>query len=201
MASSLQLLPYPKGWLKRFFRLPILLFRLGLSVTLDRVPIMILTTRGRRTGQARFAALEYRQHGTKVYVISGWGERPQWYQNLQHDPESTVALGQKTYRAKATVIDNPSEKARALYMFRNRIKFLSNPYLTPLDEALNRSLREMQHLARQYTVIKFDLQDGAPDLPTVQPDLVWVWPLAALFTAFVAYLNANRTTRKRAPHA
>lgn len=201
MASSLQLLPYPKGWLKRFFRLPILLFRLGLSVTLDRVPIMILTTRGRRTGQARFAALEYRQHGTKVYVISGWGERPQWYQNLQHDPESTVALGQKTYRAKATVIDNPSEKARALYMFRNRIKFLSNPYLTPLDEALNRSLREMQHLARQYTVIKFDLQDGAPDLPTVQPDLVWVWPLAALFTAFVAYLNANRTTRKREPHA
>lgn len=200
MSNSLQLLPYPKGWLKRFFRLPILLFRLGLSVTLDRVPIMILTTRGRRSGQARFAALEYRQHGTKVYVISGWGERPQWYQNLQHDSESTIALGQKTYRAKATVLENPSEKARALYMFRNRVKFLSNPYLTPVDEALNRNLREMQQLARAYTVVKFDLQEGAPDLPTVQPDLVWVWPLAALVTALTAYLSAQWVTRKRARH-
>lgn len=197
MSSSLQLLPYPKGWLKRFFRLPILLFRLGLSVTLDRVPIMILTTRGRRSRQARFAALEYRRHGTKLYVISGWGERPQWYQNLQHDPESTLALGQKTYRAKATVIDNPSEKARALYMFRNRVKFLSNPYLITVDEALNRNLREMQQLAQEYTVVKFELQEGLPDLPTVAPDLVWVWPLAALMTSASAFVLARLLNRKR----
>jgi len=197
MSSSLQFLPYPKGWMKRFFRLPILLFRLGLSVALDRVPIMLLTTRGRRSDQPRFAALEYRRHGSKVYVISGWGERPQWYQNLQHDPEATIALGQKNYRAKATVLNDPSEKARALYMFRNRVKFLSNPYLTPVDDALNRNLREMQQLAREYTVVKFELQSGAPDLPTVAPDLVWVWPLAALITAVSAFVLARLLNGKR----
>ncbi len=184
--------------MKRFFRLPILLFRLGLSVALNRVPIMVVTTRGRHSAQPRFAALEYRRHGSKVYVISGWGERPQWYQNLQHDPEATIALGQKTYRAKATLLHDPSEKARALYMFRNRVKFLSNPYLIPVDEALNRNLREMQRLAREYTIVKFELQDGVPELPTVAPDLVWVWPLTALIAVVSAFVLLRLFNGKRA---
>lgn len=195
MSSTLQVLPYPKGWLKRFFRLPILLFRLGLSALLNGSPILILTTRGRQSGQPRFAALEYRRHGSKIYVISGWGERPQWYQNLLASPEATVALGNQTYRAHASTVTDSSEKVRALYMFRNRVKLLSNPYLVTVDEALNRPLREMQPVAQRYTVLKLELRTDAPVLPTVEPDLTWVWPLAAAVSISSAWLAARQASR------
>jgi deazaflavin-dependent oxidoreductase (nitroreductase family) len=57
--------------------------------------ILMLEHTGRRSGQARFACLEVvaRPGPERVIIVSGFGERAEWYRNLQADPSCTVSIG------------------------------------------------------------------------------------------------------------
>src|SRR5689334_14087097 len=96
-----QFIPYPTGVLRLALRMPLTLFRLGLGDLLNALRLLILTTRGRKSAQPRHVAVEYRRHGSKIYMISGWGERPDWYQNMLADPLVTIQLGRHTLSALA----------------------------------------------------------------------------------------------------
>jgi deazaflavin-dependent oxidoreductase (nitroreductase family) len=66
--------------------------------------ILILTTTGRRSGQPRTNALIYRQHGGDYLVVASKGgadEPPDWYRNLQADPEVQVQVRGERFAAKA----------------------------------------------------------------------------------------------------
>src|SRR5262245_62553414 len=81
---------YPKGgWRRRLFRTPLYLWRLGAGPLL-RGKMLILSTRGRRSGLVRHTALEYSVINGFHYLGSGWGMRPDWCQNLAADPHATV---------------------------------------------------------------------------------------------------------------
>ena len=113
-----QFIPYPTGLLRLALRMPLTLFRLGLGDLLNALRLLVLTTRGRKSGQARHVAVEYRRHGSKIYMISGWGERPDWYQNLLADPLVTIQLGRHTLSALADKVTDPAEALRAVNLFR-----------------------------------------------------------------------------------
>ena len=68
-------LPYPQGLGRWLLRLPLLLYRLGLGWLANSFRLMVLTTWGRKSGLPRHTAIEYRAHGSKIYVISAWGSR------------------------------------------------------------------------------------------------------------------------------
>ena len=72
----------PGPFLRFLLRLPILQYRLGLQ-SLIAGRILILTTRGRKTGQPRQTALGYvYEPASDTYlVMTGWGGRSDWYQN------------------------------------------------------------------------------------------------------------------------
>ena len=60
------------------------------------VPQLVLTTRGRKSGQERDAQLAYTDLDGVVYVVASnfGGERhPAWSYNLQADPEAVMHLG------------------------------------------------------------------------------------------------------------
>src|SRR5262245_39925130 len=119
MTSTLnRQLPYPNTAARVLLRLPIWLYRMGLADLVSVLPLMILTTRGRKSGLPRRAVIEFRRHGRKIYAISAWGERPQWVQNIAHDPCVTIQRGKRTFTAQAHLVDDPSEALRALYLFR-----------------------------------------------------------------------------------
>jgi F420H(2)-dependent quinone reductase len=69
------------------------------------IPVCLLTTRGRKTGKLRTGALVYLPDGEKVVLIAsrvGTPLHPQWYLNLQADPEviiETLHEGRRTMRA------------------------------------------------------------------------------------------------------
>jgi deazaflavin-dependent oxidoreductase (nitroreductase family) len=69
-------------------------------------PLMILTTRGARTGKERTAVITYTRDGDR-YVIaaskSGAPTNPAWFYNLRTDPVVTVETGGETFKARATV--------------------------------------------------------------------------------------------------
>jgi deazaflavin-dependent oxidoreductase (nitroreductase family) len=84
-------------------RLPIWLYRLKLGWLFgDR--FLMLTHIGRKTGQLRQGVLEVVRHdrATDTYIIaSGWGERADWFRNIQHNPHVLLSAGARRVEAEA----------------------------------------------------------------------------------------------------
>ena len=77
-------------------------------------PALLLTTTGRRSGEPRPAPLIYGPHGDSFVVIASKGglpDHPQWYRNLQADPDCTVQVGSRVVQATARVAEG-TERAR-----------------------------------------------------------------------------------------
>ncbi|MGP3924231.1 nitroreductase family deazaflavin-dependent oxidoreductase [Streptomyces sp. 8N616] len=67
-------------------------------------PVLVLTTKGRKTGQDRKFALIYQEvDGDHVIVASKGGApvHPGWYLNLQQDPEVKVQVKADKFTARA----------------------------------------------------------------------------------------------------
>ncbi|MFN8121356.1 MAG: nitroreductase family deazaflavin-dependent oxidoreductase [Thermoleophilia bacterium] len=68
------------------------------------VPTLLLTTRGHRSGVARRTALIYGRHGDAYVVVASYGgspEHPDWYVNLDADPEVVIQVGAERMAARA----------------------------------------------------------------------------------------------------
>ena len=102
----------PPGNALRFgLRLPIWLYRLHLSWMLGDRFLMLVHT-GRKSGLPRQTVIEVVQHDKATntyYVVSGWGEKSDWYQNIRKLPQVTVHVGRCKFHATAEFI--PLEKA------------------------------------------------------------------------------------------
>ena len=102
----------PPGKALRFgLRLPIWLYRAHLGWLLgDR--FLMLTHTGRKSGLPRHTVIEVVQHDKATdtyYVVSGWGEKSDWYQNIHKNPSVTIQSGGRKFQSDAEFI--PIEKA------------------------------------------------------------------------------------------
>jgi deazaflavin-dependent oxidoreductase (nitroreductase family) len=64
--------------------------------SLRGLPVLLLTTTGRKTGRPRTTALSYLPHGDDFVVIASYlGEprHPAWFTNLEARPEASVQVG------------------------------------------------------------------------------------------------------------
>ena len=60
------------------------------------MPVLLLTTTGRRTRQLRTTPLTYLDHGDAYVVIASYlsePNHPAWWLNLEADPSATVQIG------------------------------------------------------------------------------------------------------------
>jgi deazaflavin-dependent oxidoreductase (nitroreductase family) len=192
-------IPYPQGVLRQLLRAPLLGYRLGFGSLLDTIFVMVLVTQGRKSGKPRYAPIEYRRHGSKIYVVSAWGSRPQWYQNVMANPVVTVQLGRRAYAARARVVENPAEALRALYLFRRIAPARYDVVMRRIihDDSVN--ARTLPDLSHQFTIICLEITGQPPALPALAANLVWLWllvPLAAV--GVVVALLVNRSRRETA---
>ena len=97
----------PPGKALRFgLRLPIWLYRARLGWLLGG-RFLMLTHTGRKSGLARQTVIEVVQHEKATdtyYVVSGWGEKADWYQNIRQTPSVTVHTGRRTFQSNAEFI-------------------------------------------------------------------------------------------------
>jgi len=80
----------------------------------EGVPTLLLTTRGKRSGTARRTALIYAKDGDNYVVLASFGgspTHPDWYLNLEADPEVVLQVGSTRFRATAAR-DTPDNRAR-----------------------------------------------------------------------------------------
>jgi len=84
------------------FKMPILVYRLGLGPFIGQ-RILLLTTIGRKTGERRHTPLEYNYDpGTDTYqVMAGWGGHTDWYRNAPANPDVHVQVGTRAFEAVA----------------------------------------------------------------------------------------------------
>lgn len=78
------------------------------------VPVLLLTTTGRKSGQPRVAPLLFIEEGRDVIVVASQGGLPRdplWYRNLQATPECEIQIKRRKMKMKARTA-NSTERAR-----------------------------------------------------------------------------------------
>jgi len=96
----------PGGLLRWLLDLPRWLYRLRLGWLLGH-RFLLLTHRGRRSGRVHRTVLEVAAFdpGTgESIVASGWGQRTQWYRNLEAAPALEIETGGRRYRPQQRLL-------------------------------------------------------------------------------------------------
>src|SRR5215210_2288368 len=86
----------------------------GFSVAPIALPIGLLTTRGRRTGQERVTPLNFLPDGDRFVIVASNGgspSHPQWYRNLEATPEASFQVGPSVQQVRAATA-SASERDR-----------------------------------------------------------------------------------------
>lgn len=70
--------------------------------------VLILGTKGAKSGEARETPLVYTRDGDRYVIVASKGgapTNPAWYHNLRTHPEVTVEVGEEKFKARAKVVD------------------------------------------------------------------------------------------------
>jgi deazaflavin-dependent oxidoreductase (nitroreductase family) len=166
---------YPEraSWRRRLFRAPLYLWRMGLGRPLS-VAMLLLTTRGRRTGLPRRSLVECIEAQGRTYITPGWGERNLWYQNILSDPRVTVQRHGETWGAEARRVTSTAEWETLYYQAKR----------SPMWEAylgywnVSDTLEDVLAARDRLIALRLDPMPALPLAPQ-QTDLLWVWPVMA----------------------
>jgi deazaflavin-dependent oxidoreductase (nitroreductase family) len=78
------------------------------------MPVLLLTTTGRKTGRRRTTPLTYFEEGDDLVLVASYGgapRHPSWYLNLSANPEVEVMRGRRTQRMRTRTATS-EEKAK-----------------------------------------------------------------------------------------
>jgi deazaflavin-dependent oxidoreductase (nitroreductase family) len=93
----------PNRLLRLIFRFPVLVYKIGLGWLFGR-RFLMLTHIGRKSGLKRQVVLEVLYHNQtsgEYYILSGWGDKSDWFMNIQKNPEVVVNFGGERFEAIA----------------------------------------------------------------------------------------------------
>lgn len=113
----------PRGALKWGYNLPIWLYRLRLGWLLGH-RFLLLTHQGRKTGKRRYTVLEvvhYDRATRESAVLSAYGERADWYQNITANSALEVQTGGSRYAPEYRLLD-VGERLAALKIYQRRFR-------------------------------------------------------------------------------
>jgi deazaflavin-dependent oxidoreductase (nitroreductase family) len=194
------LIPYPQGFGRWLLRLPLVFYRMGLGDLMNAAHIMILATRGRKSGLTRHTPIEYRRHGSKLYVISAWRERPQWLQNLKAAPDVLIQQGKRQFGARAEIVTNAGEALRVLHLFRRRAPFVYDPLIARLSERERIDERTLPEVTEKITIVRIDPTPTMPDLHPLPSSYGWVLPTmvgVGVILMLLISMTRNVSTRRQ----
>ena len=106
--------------LRALLKLPTLVYRGPLAELMRARCVLLLTTRGRKTGRARTGAVSFMPVGDHFVVFSGWGVGSNWFQNIRANAEVSVKIGQQQMRATARVVEDPERRRELMRQMQLR---------------------------------------------------------------------------------
>lgn len=146
------------GKVLRFgLRLPIWLYRFNLGWLLGN-RFLLLTHTGRKSDLTRQAVIEVVYHDKYTdtyYVVSGWGEKSDWYQNIRRSPEVTVQVAGRRFKATAKLISAPEENLiMEIYAHEHPVAFSELSTLF-LGERMKPNSASVRQVAEKMPMVAF----------------------------------------------
>jgi deazaflavin-dependent oxidoreductase (nitroreductase family) len=153
--------------------------------------ILVISTFGRRTGKVHRTPVEYYNHQGRLYVMSGFGDEPDWYKNLNTDPHVTLNTDKGFINAIARKPETNEEWGGVMaYLKHSPVSILTTPELVQkIDDP------EVQEQIKTFPVVMFDPTDETCP-PALETDLLWAWPIILLLLAvriFTSWLWHRRS--------
>lgn len=129
---------------RRCVRAPIWLYRHGLGWLLGG-RVLMLEHIGRRSGRPRYVCLEVvsRPDPDVIVVVSGFGERAQWYRNLRANGSCAVSIGRaRRVPAQARLMD-AAESAAILQEYQRAHPQAWRRLRSVIEEAVSGQVTEL----------------------------------------------------------
>jgi deazaflavin-dependent oxidoreductase (nitroreductase family) len=148
---------------KKYNKIVVSLYEIGLLPLfgLGKI-ILLLYTKGRRSGKTRVTPLEYRKRDDSIILFSARGSRSDWYRNLVANPGNMkIRLGFKTVEPFFEVIDEPEviEEYLRWYIIEHtrssRLLFGWNSMRDDIDTA------DLTSLASNLRIMKLDVNQNS----------------------------------------
>lgn len=149
----------PGHFLKMFLRFPVFLHQIGFGgwEQLLGMQWMFITTIGRKTGKQRYAmvdVIDYDKERDIYYIEVAYGQRADWFQNIQANPIFHAQVGKRQFKASATMLST-EQSGNAIVAFANRHPHYSRTVMAMVgikfddDDELRLMAREWIFLAVQ----------------------------------------------------
>ena len=108
-----------KVMLKAIVSVGVFLYRLtggGIGGRVQSLPVLLLTTTGRKSGKQRTVPLGFLRDGSTYVIIASYGglpRNPAWFLNLESEPSATIQVKKRQMQVTAETAN--SEKRRGLW--------------------------------------------------------------------------------------
>ena len=160
--------------------------------------ILLLRTRGRKTGLLREAPLGYVLRDGAAWVVAGYGEPTPWYRNLVADPDVEVILPDRRFHGRAEPVTDDAEWLVAYRALLGSFGVIGRGVVGDVSK-----LGDAELLARHRAlpVIRIRPTDGTvlEPGPFDPGGLGWLWAnLAALAAAAVVWRTLSGRRRRSA---
>lgn len=77
--------------------------------------VMLLTTKGRKSGKLRHTPIGYFRIGGAIYLFSAWGKASSWYKNMLASPQDIwIQIGLHRWPVHVQVVEEPREIQQVL---------------------------------------------------------------------------------------
>lgn len=103
---------------------PRLAYALGLGPIVGRV-VLLITTKGRKTGLPRVTPLQYEEIDGLIHIGSARGVEADWYKNVEANPNVEVRVRNKRFKGRGETVTDPLRVADFLERrLRNHPRFI-----------------------------------------------------------------------------
>lgn len=105
--------------LKTYNPWAVALYRMGLLPLFGAArTVMLLITKGRKSGAVRYTPIGYFRIGGVIHIFAAWGRPSQWYKNLLANPDDVaIQIGLRRWRVRPQTLEDPAEIQRTLAQF------------------------------------------------------------------------------------
>ncbi|MBM3178847.1 MAG: nitroreductase family deazaflavin-dependent oxidoreductase [Chloroflexi bacterium] len=115
----------PSKFLKFFFKVPVWMYKIGFGgfERLVGAQWMLLTTIGRKTGKPRETmvdVMDYDKATDSYYIEVAYGQRADWYRNIQANPIFEAKVGRRKFLARAKALSTEGSADMLVKFYREK---------------------------------------------------------------------------------
>jgi deazaflavin-dependent oxidoreductase (nitroreductase family) len=157
--------------------------------------LMILRTRGRKSGEMRDAPLGYTIVGDHVYCIAGFGRPTHWFQNILAEPKVEVILPSRAFSGVAEEVTDPAERREALVPLLRSMGLIAG--MVGMGDPWRDSPEEIERKCEGMPLVRVRAT-GVAAGPEDPGGRYWIVPIAASALLAVWWLKGRSRGKARA---